>query len=139
MGVYQVVAPAIQLVAGGRRSILEGEKGPVELMVVRYLAQGPEQARELRGHGLVVFAVDVVIVVVDECESSALNEAGQVAAFRRREEDGQMAGEEDERIFEQVVGIEAHVHARRRQRQLRVLRERIDHAPREQGRALPVA
>ena len=35
------------------------------------------EARELRGHGLMVFAVDVVIVVVDESESSALDDLAQ--------------------------------------------------------------
>src|SRR5207342_1814398 len=70
--VHEIVAPPVQLEAGGGRALGEAEETAVQRMVVRQLAQrlGAEDRRHLRFERLREQAVDVVVAVVHEHEAA---------------------------------------------------------------------
>src|SRR5690554_2849367 len=85
--VHQVVAPAVELVAGGGRAVGEAEEAVVQRVVVGQLVQriGAEDRRHLRLEGPGEQAVDVVVAVVDEHEAAVADVALEVAALGRIE------------------------------------------------------
>src|SRR5688572_33094604 len=66
MLVDQIVAPAVQLVAGRRRSIIELEESIVQGMRVREIDGCRERPCHLLHRRLVKDATDVVVVIVEE-------------------------------------------------------------------------
>src|SRR5690606_13319021 len=137
--VHQVVAPAVELVARRRGTVLELEERPVQPVVVRDLHQLPEQLLELLRHRLVEDAVDVVVVVIDEDEASPPHVLLQVRPLPGREEYGEVPRDEEERVLEELVRVDADVDALRVQLERRVLGQDVDDVLRDERSALPVA
>src|SRR5690606_9254766 len=78
--VHQVIAPAVELEAGGRRAV-ETEEAGIDGVVARQLAQGvaAEDRRHLRLEGTGEQAVDVVVAVVHQDEAAVADVALEVA------------------------------------------------------------
>src|SRR5712692_5281735 len=100
--VYQIVAPAVQLERGVRRSIREGEERSVELVLFGQLDERrrSEQRGDLRLERLREQPVDVVVAVVHEDESAVLHVALEHAPLRSGELHKPVAGEVAERRIE---------------------------------------
>ena len=71
-------------------------------MRVRQFRERRDRPRDLLEGALVEHAVDVVVVVVDEQHAAAIAVLAQRAPLEVGEAHGEMAGEERERILEQL-------------------------------------
>src|SRR5690606_31832771 len=94
--VYQVVAPAVQLVPGCRRAIRKLEKTVVQPMVVWKVSQRPYRTLYLFHRRLVEGSVNVVVVVIHEEKAPPFHEALQHAPLLIREAHREVPGEKHE-------------------------------------------
>src|SRR5437868_12858659 len=137
--VHQIVAPAIQLVTRRRRTVGELEERSIDLVIVGEILQRRERAGDLLERGVVKDAADIVVVVVDEQHSTPLYQSTHVPSLRLTEPQRQVTGQINQRIFEQCVGRQWHVDARRRDRDRCVSRDRVNQIRGQARRAVPVA
>src|SRR6187549_1077862 len=102
-----------------------------------------DRRRECAGYllerSLVEHSADVVVVIVDENHSAAIDELPHVAAFGLRESKRKMAGEIDEWIFQNTFRRKRNDHADGSARYLRIAHNRVDEIRRKRRRAVPVA
>ena len=95
--VHEIVAPAVELLRRRRRTVVEDEERPVEIVRVGEIDQRAARAGELFRRGAMKYAADVVIVVIDEEHAAAVDELFHPPPFFARKSEWQVSRQVDQR------------------------------------------
>ncbi|MDZ7632605.1 MAG: hypothetical protein U5K74_14975 [Gemmatimonadaceae bacterium] len=131
---HEVVAPAVQLVGGGGRTIGKREKGAIERVGVRNRPQDTRCLDQFLGARPVKDPIDIVVVIVHEQQSAAITVLLQHGTLSRREAHRQVTREEGERVAQQRLGRQRDDRTRWRHVDARVPCHRIDDIRSQQRR-----
>src|SRR4051812_45442994 len=102
--VNEIVSPAIELVTRRGRAIIELEEAAEDRIRVREISRLPERSRDLLECSLAEHSVDVVVVIIDEYHSTAIDELLHVPPLGLGKTKRHVSGEIHERVFENSLG-----------------------------------